>query len=232
VQKLYETDKPRRKSFCEWFLAEVEDHPTLNDSCFWSDECHVWLDGYVNSQNSRCWAKKNPHVHVERSLHPQRLTVWAAVSRYHLIGPVFIDGIVDGQIYRDLISNQFIPKLREANVNLQESWFMQDSATPHTAQETLRLLRSHFGERLITKPLWPPHSPDLTPCDFWLWGYLKERVYRAPRPTDLVQLRERIISVFNDIQRNVEILQPVFDNIHTRAVACILAKGDHLNVAC
>ena len=24
---------------------------------------------------------------------------------------------------------------------------------------------------------WPPRSPDLTPCDFWLPGYLKSKVY-------------------------------------------------------
>ena len=24
---------------------------------------------------------------------------------------------------------------------------------------------------------WPARSPDLTPLDFWLWGYLKEKVY-------------------------------------------------------
>jgi hypothetical protein len=22
--------------------------------------------------------------------------------------------------------------------------------------------------------MWPPRSPDLTPCDFFLWGYVKE----------------------------------------------------------
>ncbi|KAJ4437726.1 hypothetical protein ANN_17871 [Periplaneta americana] len=26
---------------------------------------------------------------------------------------------------------------------------------------------------------WPSRSPDLNPCDFWLWGYLKDRVYQG-----------------------------------------------------
>jgi hypothetical protein len=25
---------------------------------------------------------------------------------------------------------------------------------------------------------WPPRSPDLTPLDFFLWGYAKDQVYR------------------------------------------------------
>jgi hypothetical protein len=32
---------------------------------------------------------------------------------------------------------------------------------------------------------WPPRSPDLTPCDFLLWGYEKERVFVPPLPLDI-----------------------------------------------
>ncbi|GBN65801.1 hypothetical protein AVEN_85675-1, partial [Araneus ventricosus] len=27
---------------------------------------------------------------------------------------------------------------------------------------------------------WPSRSPDLNPCDFWLWGYLKDVVFSTP----------------------------------------------------
>jgi len=29
---------------------------------------------------------------------------------------------------------------------------------------------------------WPSHSPDATPCDFFLWGYVKDQVYVPPLP--------------------------------------------------
>ncbi|GFU02544.1 uncharacterized protein TNCV_3754801 [Trichonephila clavipes] len=38
---------------------------------------------------------------------------------------------------------------------------------------------------------WPPRSPDLSPCDYWLWGYLKSQVYRD-RPTSLGMLKDNI----------------------------------------
>jgi hypothetical protein len=39
---------------------------------------------------------------------------------------------------------------------------------------------------------WPPPSPDLTPCDFYLWGFIKTRVYVPPLPADLPETRNRI----------------------------------------
>ncbi|PNF41627.1 hypothetical protein B7P43_G07619, partial [Cryptotermes secundus] len=33
------------------------------------------------------------------------------------------------------------------------------------------------GEVDVALFTWPPRSPDLTPCDFFLWGYIKDRVY-------------------------------------------------------
>jgi hypothetical protein len=43
---------------------------------------------------------------------------------------------------------------------------------------------------------WPPHSPDLTPYDFFLWDYIKEREFVPPLPqdTDEVKLRITLLS--------------------------------------
>ena len=34
-------------------------------------------------------------------------------------------------------------------------------------------------------------SPDPTPCDSSLWGYVKDHVFVPPMPLDLAELRER-----------------------------------------
>jgi hypothetical protein len=58
----------------------------------------------------------------------------------------------------------------------RDSWFKNDGATAHTANIT-DLLQEFFGERIVGRGLSPPRSPDLTPPCFFLWGFLKERVY-------------------------------------------------------
>ena len=70
------------------------------------------------------------------------------------------------------------PKLNEMDVN--QRWFQQDGATSHTSLETIALLRSKFDDRIISRNgevNWPLRSCDLTHLDYFLWGYLKSKVY-------------------------------------------------------
>jgi hypothetical protein len=58
---------------------------------------------------------------------------------------------------------------------------------------------------------WPPRSPDLTPCDFFLWGYVKDRVYIPPLPTTLVEPQERISAAVMTIDKGM--LQKVWTEL-------------------
>ncbi|GFU23299.1 transposable element Tc3 transposase [Trichonephila clavipes] len=90
----------------------------------------------------------------------------------------------------------------EAPKSDQELWFQQDGATCHTARATIDLLKDTFGDRLISRlgPVnWPPRSCDLTPLDYFLWGYVKSLVY-ADKPQTLDQLEDNIRRVIADIR--------------------------------
>jgi hypothetical protein len=58
------------------------------------------------------------------------------------------------------------------------SWFQQDGATAHKANNSMKVQNEIFGERVISRNLWPPRSPHLTPPDFYLWGAAKSAAYR------------------------------------------------------
>ncbi|GFV94935.1 uncharacterized protein TNCV_1029331 [Trichonephila clavipes] len=92
-----------------------------------------------------------------------------------IIGPYFFKNdeghnvTVNGDRYRAMITNFFIPELN--NHDVQELWFQQDGATCHTARATIVLLKDTFGDCLISRfePVnWPPRSCDLTPLDSFL----------------------------------------------------------------
>ncbi|GFX84556.1 transposable element Tc3 transposase [Trichonephila clavipes] len=121
---------------------------------------------------------------------------------------------VNGDRYRAMITNFFIPELN--NNDVQELWFQQDGATCHTARATINLLKDTFGDRLISRfgPVnWPTRSCDLTPLDYFLWGYVKTLVY-ADKPHTLDHLEDNIRRVIADIRP--QMLEKVIENWTSR----------------
>ncbi|GFV06713.1 DUF4817 domain-containing protein [Trichonephila clavipes] len=101
-------------------------------------------------------------------------------------------------------------------VPAQELWFQQDGATCHTARATIDLLKDTFGDRLISRfgPVnWPPRSRDLTPLDYFLWGYVKSLVY-SNKPQTLDYLEDNIRRVIADIRP--QMLEKVIKNWTSR----------------
>jgi len=75
VQELKPHDHPVRLRFVQWAEQRlVEEH--FYRKIIFSDEAHFHLGGYVNKQNCRIWGSENPHVVMEKPMHPQRVTVW------------------------------------------------------------------------------------------------------------------------------------------------------------
>ena len=57
--------------------------------------------------------------------------------------------------------------------------FMQDGAPPHCSCFVTDVLNERFPDAWIGRngPIpWPPRSPDLSPLEFFLWGYIKNIV--------------------------------------------------------
>jgi hypothetical protein len=108
-------------------------------------------------------------------------------------------------------------------------WFQQDGATAHTARNSMAVLRGMFPEHVISRfgdVEWPPRSPDLSACDFFLWGCLKGKVY-AHRPHTLQQLKDYIREEIRVIPVNM--LRKVVDNVRQRAEMCVKCNGAHLS---
>ncbi|GFX53340.1 DUF4817 domain-containing protein, partial [Trichonephila clavipes] len=112
------------------------------------DEAHFWLNGCVNKQNCRLWSEANPQeVYVETPLHLEKLTVWCALWAGGIIGPYFFKNeeghnvTVNGDRYRAMITNFFIPELN--NHDVQELWFQQDGATCHYSSCHNRFIERH-----------------------------------------------------------------------------------------
>ena len=93
---------------------------------------------------------------------------------------------------------------------------------------SMELLREHFPGRLISLRdglRWPARSPDLAPCDFFLWGYLNSIVYND-RPRTLAHLKTNIRNAIAETP--VDMLQRVARNFRNPLNQCIDNGGRYL----
>ena len=121
-------------------------------------------------------------------LHSVKCTAWVAMSKHGIIGPFWFEDdhgrsqTVNKERYVAGLNKYWASLGRRRGVVRASQWFQQDGATPHTANETIAWLRQRFEERLITRRCdveWAPHSPDLNPPDFYLWGFPKDNAYQG-----------------------------------------------------
>ena len=74
---------------------------------------------------------------------------------------------------------------------------------------------------------WPPGSPDLTPLEFFAWGFIKDAVYRR-KVRDLTDLRQRIIEAVELITPHV--LINTWQGLEYRLDICRATAGAHIEV--
>ena len=72
----------------------------------------------------------------------------------------------------------------------------------------------------------PPLSPDATPCDFVLWGCVKDQVYVPPLPTSIPELKVRKRTLTETI--TVDMLQTVWNVLDYRDDVCRITKGAYI----
>jgi len=72
---------------------------------------------------------------------------------------------------------------------------------------------------------WPAPSPDLTVPNFFLWGFLKDRMFRKRIMTNQ-ELKQAIVDEIAAIDEGL--LRRVYSNFQTHLQQCVDVNGGHL----
>ena len=222
VQELSEDDFDRRAQFCETLLEKFSKERSMIDNILWSDERQFTLNGVINRHNSCYWAYSNPHETFQVGTYKQGLMVWCGMTSGGLIGPYFFDGSVTGESYLEMLQTYVWPKVRQRRL-----YFQQDGAPSHYSLVVREWLDQKFSSHWIGRrgPIeWPARSPDLTPPDFFLWGYLKNIVYKD-KPSTLIELSSRIEQACAQLQPSI--CEKVCRSVADRLKLCKTAEGAH-----
>lgn len=229
-QELRAGDFERRITLIAHFEDLMERNPNILNQILWSDESRFHNNATVNRHNMHYWSPENPHWVRETNFQTiWGVNVWCGLFQGRLIGPYFFQGTLTGARYLHFLENA-LPELLE-EIPIQERgamWWQQDGAPPHNSNLVTQFLNERFENQWIgnSGPLrWPARSPDLSPLDFFLWGYLKTVVFET-QPLNLEDLQNKIVQACNNITPEM-ITASCTRELIRRFEACLASNGGH-----
>lgn len=228
VQALLPNDLPRRAEFAIEILDRIDgNNDYLKRICF-SDEATFHISGRVNRQNVRIWGSEKPHVIREHVRDSPKVNVWCGLMHSRIIGPFFFaESTVTANVYLDMLEQFATPQLQDLQPDVI---FQQDGAPPHWGINVRNFLDTTFPGRWIGRDgptCWLPRSLDITSLDFFLWGYVKDKVY-ATSIEDLDTLKQRISEVIASV--TPDMLANTWREIEYRLDVLRATNGAHVEV--
>jgi hypothetical protein len=100
---------------------------------------------------------------------------------------------ITGIVYLDMLQQFLIPQLDEDD---------QDRTPPHYLGEVCEYFSTHFPGWWIGRAAliaWSPCSPDLTPLEFFLCGFVKDEVFVPHSPANVIELQTRITATVAEV---------------------------------
>lgn len=140
-----------------------------------------------------------------------KINVWTGILRGRIVGPFFYEGNLNAERFHNLLDQSIVPEILEL-VRDQEARviFQMDGAPAHNAIVVQEFVRANYDNRFIANngPIrWPVRSPDLAPCDFFLWPFVKEKLYNGlefPNIATLVgAINEQCAGIIPEMIQNV-----------------------------
>lgn len=231
TQKLTERHKEERVEFCQTMINRLHQDNDFLKNILWTDEATFSTSGIFNRKNTNFWARQNPHqireikVQGRRSVH-----VWCGILNNTVIGPIIFNENLNGEVYLQYLNNEIEHMLEDLPIaQYNRIVWQQDGAPPHNIRAVTEVLNDRYQLWLGRHGVihWPANSPDLTPLDNFLWGFLKDRIY-ADSPDDLdvvIQQIRQSIEYLN--QEKPHFIQDAIQRLRRCYQLCIEQEGGH-----
>lgn len=232
VQELLPIDPPQRLLFCQFIRNRRLHDLNFSKKILFTDEASFTRSGVTNLHNEHVYADENPYaIKVTHHQHQFKLNVWAGIIDRYLIGPVVLPDNLNGNMYLHFLQNTLPILLEDVPLLIRQGmWYMHDGAPPHYSLDVRQYLHDQYPNRWIGRgndaPVrWPPRSPDLNMCDFFLWGALKTEIYKTTVNTR-EELWQRILNASNRLN-NLDTLDKVQFHFLRSVSKCIQENGGH-----
>lgn len=151
--------------------------------------------------------------------------VWGAISWHGKSELIFIEpGVkINSKYYQEKVIENFMCKDRKKLFRSKEFLWHQDSAPSHVSKDTINYLNEN-SIKFITKDQWIPKSPDAAPMDYYVWGWMKNRIRKREIKTK-EELKQAILETWDELP--LESIRNALKAWTVRLQKIIDAKGGH-----
>lgn len=221
---LSEENRAKRVMACKANLAYFRDGPGRLSDIFTGDEVTIYWRQIGRKTSNASWIGEDeaPRTVVKRSQFDQK-TLFSIFFR--TTGPVLVHAVergvtIDNSYY---IKNCLSPcleaiKEQRPSTGTHGMKLLHDGARPHVHQNVHDFLTANH----INLVSHPPYSPDLAPCDFWLFDYIKQRLNDHTSQKSLVKA---VTNIVDEIP--VSEYKKTFDKWIQRLELCVQNEGHY-----
>lgn len=221
---LTEEQKNVRVLRCEELLESIRNDPGFLNFTVTGDESWMFEYDPESKRQSSEW-------HTQFSPRPKKARMSKSRIKTMLIvffdvrGIVHFEFVPQGQTVNGAFYQEVLKRLKRRVVRVRpdiKDVFMlhHDNAPSHTAF----VVTNFLTQNKISVVPQPPYSPDLAPCDFFLFPLLK-RELKGKHWESVENIQAQVTRFLKGI--SVEEFQGAFQAWHTRLRKCIDAGGDY-----
>lgn len=176
--QLSEDQKKERVRICKELLDRYNAEPQFLNRIITCDEKWVWYD---NPQRKKRWVPPDEPAGtiVKKPLSRRKVMLSTFWDHRGLIYWTYLEpgSKMTANVYRSML-HQVQAKLRQLRPRMykeKSAIFLHDNASVHTSNATRATIQNQKWELLPH----PPHSPDISPCDYYLFPHLQQNFYNV-----------------------------------------------------
>lgn len=218
---LTSSQKVKRVKLAQLLLQTIKNARHQNFSYFYTGD-ESWF--YLSNDHEKIWLAPEEEIPLRerKMIYTKKFMVSIF---WNVNGFLLIDILDEGSTFN---SDYFIHNILERINGLTQEWSEKeqrnitlhfDNARPHTAEKVRQYMKCNKMKRAPH----PPYSPDIAPSDFYLFGYIKEKL-KGCTFNSAEQLLDAIIQISEDISK--ETLKKVFLHWEKRLQKVIDTNGD------
>ncbi len=227
---LSDEEKTHRMVTCQEWIDMVEEDSEVLSHVITGDESWVWMYDPETKMESTQWIRCNVDSRPKKALRARSTKKLIILPFFNIKGLIhieFIKGTIKSEDYVEILMH-LRDQIRVKRPLLwhAHNWILLDDNAPvHTSDETMTFHR----QVKCTRGPHPPYSPDLAPCDFFLFPKMKRKL-RGRHFPNLDVLRTEVETILDSFTEDD--FKYCFHQLQERWIRCLECQGNYFEGDC